>query len=145
MTVSIGRPTGEPYDWFRRACDLLAHGNSEAAANLLEHVRDVDDSATVLEVLARARYECRDYEAARDVLLVLVRKSPDSDYAHFLLGLCLWRLQDFPGARDHLSLSFVMHPGRSQCASALGQVKATLRARIAANLPLQGPISGFDE
>jgi hypothetical protein len=36
----------------------------------------------------------------------------------------------------------VMRPNRSEYAQALSQVKATLRARAEADLPLAGPIPG---
>jgi hypothetical protein len=54
----------------------------------------------------------------------------------------LWRLQEFTLARDELAMAFVMRPDRSEYGKALGQVRATLRARIDAGLPLNGPISG---
>ena len=46
----------------------------------------------------------------------------------------------FAEARDHLAMAFVMRPDQSEYGSALSQVKATLRARALAGLPLAGPI-----
>jgi hypothetical protein len=37
-------------------------------------------------------------------------------------------------------MAMVMRPDRPEYASALSQVKATLRARVKAGLPLEGPI-----
>ena len=54
--------------------------------------------------------------------------------------MSLWRLQDFPQARDHLAMASVMRPDRAEYARALTQVKATIKARRAAGLPLTGPI-----
>lgn len=135
-----GTPAGEPYDWFRRAGTLLADGNPDAAATLLERVRRTEPSPAVLEALGRALFESRRYDEAIDVLTELVDRTPDEDYAHYALGMALWRRQLFPTARDHLSMAFVMRPDRAEYATALGQVKATLRARGEAGLPLEGPI-----
>jgi len=135
-----GAPEGDPYDWFQRAQALLADGNPDAAIVLLERVRRQEPSPSVTEALGRALFEARRYVHAVDVLTELVERSPDDDYAHYALGMALWRLQRFPTARDHLSMAFVMRPDRSEYARALGQVKATLRARRQAGLPLEGPI-----
>lgn len=68
--------------------------------------------------------------------------APDDDYAHFGMGMSLWRKQEFVQARDHLSMAFVMRPDRAEYGKALSQVKATLRARVKDQLPLNGPIAG---
>lgn len=137
-----GSPDGNPYDWYQRALALLDAGNSDAAAVLLLRLRDVDPSSTsVLEALARAMFDSRRYLEAVEAFTELVERSPAEDYGHFGLGMSLWRLQRFPEARDHLAMAFVMRPERSEYGSALAQVKATLRARSLAGLPLQGPIS----
>ena len=39
-------------------------------------------------------------------------------------------------------MAFVMRPDRTEYGKALSQVKATLRARAADQLPLNGPLSG---
>lgn len=137
-----GEPAGEPFDWFRRAEQFLAEGNPDAAATLLERVRRSEPSTAVLEALGRALFESRRYDDAIEVLTELVEKVPDDDYAHYALGMALWRRQVFPAARDHLAMAFVMRPDRSEYAQALGQVKATLRARKEAGLALEGPIEG---
>lgn len=133
-------PSGDPYDWYQRALALLAEGNTDAAATLLERVRSSEPSPAVLEALGRALFESRRYDEAIEVLTELVERTPDEDYAHYALGLALWRRQSFPTARDHLSMAFVMRPDRAEYGQALSQVKATLRARSEAGLPLEGPI-----
>jgi hypothetical protein len=70
----------------------------------------------------------------------LAERSPAEDYAHYGLGMSLWRLQRFPEARNELAMAAVMRPQRSEYASALAQVRATLRARAQGGLPLEGPI-----
>ncbi len=134
-------PDGSAYDWYRRAIDLLETGNPDAAAVLLERLREVDPlSTSVLEAHARALFDSKRYEQAAEAFTELVERSPAEDYAHYGLGMSLWRLQRFPTARDHLAMAFVMRPQRSEYGTALSQVKATLRARAESGLPLEGPI-----
>lgn len=140
-----GNPSGDPYDWYQRGLALLAEGNTDAAATLLQRVRRSEPSPAVLEALGRALFESRRYDEAIEVLTELAERTPAEDYAHYALGLALWRKQAFPAARDHLAMAFVMRPDRSEYGQALGQVKATLRARSEAGLPLEGPIeAGFE-
>lgn len=136
----VGEPGGTPYDWFTRANALLDQGNPEAAIVLLQWVMAEDESGGVLEAYGRALFDARRYPEAVDVLTRLVEKYPDADYGHYALGLSLWRLQRFLGARDHLAMAFVMRPERADYGKALSQVKATLRARIEGGLPLEGPV-----
>ncbi len=137
-----GDPEGTPYEWYQRATTLLGAGNSEAAAVLLERLRAVDPTSTsVLESHARALFDSRRYEESAAAFTELVERSPAEDYGHYGLGMALWRLQRFPEARDHLAMAFVMRPDRPEYGAALGQVKATLRARATAGLPVRGPIS----
>jgi len=135
-----GNPSGDPYDWYQRGLALLAEGNTDAAATLLQRVRRSEPSPAVLEALGRALFESRRYDEAIEVLSELAERTPDEDYAHYALGLALWRKQAFPAARDHLAMAFVMRPNRSEYGQALSQVRATLRARSEAGLPLEGPI-----
>jgi Flp pilus assembly protein TadD len=131
-----------PYDWYRRAVDLLDSGDSDAAVVLFARVRDVDGTSTcVLEGQARALFDSRRYAEAAAAFAELAERSPDEDYAHYGLGMSLWRLQRFPEARHELAMAAVMRPSRADYASALSQVKATLRARALGGLPLEGPIS----
>lgn len=136
-----GDPEGGPYDWYRRAVDLLERGNADAATVLLARLREVDPRSTsVLEAHARALFDSRRFAESAEAFTELVERSPAEDYGHYGLGMCLWRLQRFPEARDHLAMAFVMRPQRSEYGDALRQVKATLRARALDGLPLEGPI-----
>ena len=142
-SISEGKtPSGGPYDWYQRASELLNSGNSNAAAILFQRVRQEDDSPAVLEGLGRALLDAKQYDAAAEVLMDLVEAAPDNDYAHFALGLALWRQQKFILARDHLAMAFVMRPDRSEYGQSLAQVKATLRVRMEEGLPLEGPVRG---
>lgn len=139
--ASDGIPSGSEYDWYKRACDLLESGDSAASVILFQRLRAVDSSPSVVEGLGRALFDAKRYEQAAKVLGDLVEVSPDNDYAHFALGLSLWRLQRFIPARDHLAMAFVMNPQRSEYGTALSQVKSTLRHRTEQGLPLEGPIA----
>lgn len=140
-----GAPSGGPYEWYQRATQMLSEGNADAAIVLLERVRRTEPSPSVLETLGRALFDARHYDQAIEVLTELVERAPDEDYAHYALGMALWRRQMFPTARDHLSMAFVMRPDKQEYAQALTQVKATLRARAEAGLAAEGPIDvGFE-
>lgn len=131
-----------PYDRYRRATDLLAAGSADAAAVLLERLRREDPTSTsVLETYARALFDSHRYSAAAEAFGDLVDRSPAEDYAHYGLGVSLWRLQRFTEARDHLAMAAVMRPESRDYRDALAQVRATLAARVTAGLPTDGPVS----
>jgi len=135
-------PAGTAYDWYHRAMALLAEGNPDAAAQLLFRVREEEPTSTsVLEALARALFDAHHYGEAAEAFGELAEARPSDDYAHYGLGMSLWRLQKFPDARDHLAMAFAMRPQDEAYGSALSQVKATIRARSLGGLPLEGPIS----
>ncbi len=140
-----GFPSGSEYDWYQRASKLLESGNSAAASILFERLREIDSNPSVLEGLGRALLDAKRYVEAESVLEELVQNAPDNDYAHFALGLTLWRQQKFVPARDHLAMAFVMKPQRSEYGSALSQVKSTLRHRTEQGMPLEGPIARQNE
>ncbi len=141
-TAEAGDPEGSPYDWYRRAIALLEGGNPDAAGVLLARLREIDPtSKSVLEAHARALFDSKRFEESAAAFAELVEASPDEDYAHYGLGLSLWRLQKFPAARDELAMAAVMRPGRADYAQALAQVRATLRAREESGLPLEGPVN----
>lgn len=123
-------PDGGPYDWWQRGTELLERGDAAAAAVLLEHtVRADASSASGWEALGRASYDARDFVRAAQAFEQLVRRSPDSHYGHFALGLSLTRLDRFEQAVEHLAMAATMRPGRSEYTDRLKQARATLRAR----------------
>lgn len=138
-----GAPSGSVYDWFRRAGDLLASGNAAASLVLIDRVLDEDPSSQAArEIRARALFDSGRYAEAAEAFAACLESAPADDYAHYGVGISLWRLQDFPRARDHLAMASVMRPEREDYARALTQVTATIRARRSAGLPLVGPIDG---
>ena len=139
VTDSVPGPAEGPYEWFVQASARLADGRATEAAELFSRVVDADPSSrSAWEGLARARFDSADHDLAAVAFAHLAELAPDDDYAHFGLGLSLWRLGRFAEARDHLGMARAMRPERADYASALGQVKATLAARRQAGLPPEG-------
>ena len=143
MSDASGLPAGDPYDWFVRSRDLHAEGSAAAAAELLAHAVEQEPQARSLrEAWARALFDARRYDDASREFLTLTEQAPDDHYAHFGAGLALWRLQRFSSAAEHLSIAVAMRPGRREYVHALGQVRATMAARAAADLPMDGALQG---
>lgn len=130
------RPEGEPYDWYRRGITLLEEGSPAAAAELLAWAVDEEPTAaSIREAFARSLFDTRRYDQAAREFEVLCDLVPDDDYAHFGYGLSLWRLRRFHEAQQQLAMAAVMRPERSEYATALRQVRATLASRADAGLP----------
>ncbi len=126
---SGGQPSGDVYDWYRRALTLLDGGSPEAAAALLTHARSEEPtSASVLEALARATFDARRYADAAAHFSEPAATSPDNDYAWFGLGLERMRLGQHAAAVEHLAMAVAMRPGRDDYRQALREARATVRA-----------------
>ncbi len=140
--ASPGAPDGDVYEWFRRATELVDSGDANAALVLIERVlEDEPESTAVLELRARALFDARHLDEALAAFLQLTEISPDDDYAHYGLGMTFWRLQLFGQAEDQMAIASVMRPEQIKYRHALQQVRATLKARAEADLPLDGPIN----
>ena len=134
-------PAGEAYDWYQRAMELLNSGNPHAALLLIDRLLAIEpNSQSVIEAYARALFDTKQFGAAALAFDLLIQLAPDNDYAHFGKGLSLWRTQMFVPARDELAMASVMRPDWVEYSRALGQVRATLAAREADGLPLNGPL-----
>ncbi|MFC3687345.1 tetratricopeptide repeat protein [Aquipuribacter hungaricus] len=111
----VRRPAGEVYDWLARGRDLLASGDTGAAATLLRHAHEEEPGSRELtETLARAEFENGRFAVACDLFASLVDLAPDSDYARFGLGASLVRLGRYKEALPHLTMATVMRPGRAE-------------------------------
>lgn len=138
---SQGAPSGSLYEWFRRAGDLLEGGDAAASLMLIDRVLEQEPSSQAArEMRARALFDSGRFGEAAAAFIECLEHAPADDYAHYGAGMSLWRLQDFPRARDHLAMASVMRPDRDAYSRALTQVKATIRARREAGLPLVGPL-----
>ena len=104
--------------------------------------RPSPESRSVLEALGRAQFDTGRYAAAADSFRQIVEASPSDDYAHFGLGLALARGGNPAAAAEHLALAAAMRPELRHYTDALRGVRATLRARSAAEPPSQPPPAG---
>ncbi|WP_283132829.1 tetratricopeptide repeat protein [Rhizohabitans arisaemae] len=125
-----GAPEGGIYEWYRRGCKFLREGSPAAAASLLARAAEAEPgSRSIREALARAQFDSRRYAEAADNFRVIVEANPAEDYAHFGLGMSLWRTGDIEGAQESLALAVAMRPDVRHYVNALRSVRATLRAR----------------
>lgn len=138
-----GRPEGQAYDWFVRGRALYEGGDPAAAAELLAHAVAAEPYArSVRETWARALFDSRRYADAAREFLLLTEAAPDDHYAHFGAGLALWRQQQLSRSIEHLTMAVAMRPGRAEYDQARRQVRATIEARSAAGLPVDGADAG---
>jgi Flp pilus assembly protein TadD len=122
------------HDWYRRGMDLLGRGSPAAAAQVLQRASMAEPgSRSVREALARAQFDAGRYAEAAGNFRLIVEASPSDDYAHFGLGLALARTGDHAAAAEYLALAAAMRPDAVHYNEALRSVRATLRARDAAN------------
>lgn len=125
-----GASSADTYDLYQRGLHLLGRGSAAAAALLLERAAAAEpQSRSVLEALARAQFDARQYAAAAGSFRRIVEASPSDDYAQFGLGLALARTGDPGAAAEHLALAAAMRPDLRHYTDALRGVRATLRAR----------------
>ncbi len=119
----MNEPAQSAYEAFQQGMQLLAEGHPHAAALPLERARSLEpEKGSVREALARAYYNSRRFEAARDEFAETVAINPTNDYAHFGLGLCWMRLGDRVAARGHLKLAVAMNPEIDHYQQALASV-----------------------
>jgi Flp pilus assembly protein TadD len=120
----------DAYSLYQRGRQLLERGSAAAAAHLLERAAAAEpQSRSVLEALARAQFDARQYAAAAGNFRRIVEASPADDYAQFGLGLALARTGDPRAAAEHLALASAMRPDVRHYTDALRSVRATLSAR----------------
>jgi tetratricopeptide (TPR) repeat protein len=123
-------PTGDVYEWYVRGQALLAGGSAAAAAALLGRAHRAEPgSASIQESLARALFDAHRYGEAEVHFRAAAERHPSDDYAHFGLGLALYRQGAVEAAVEPLALAAAMRPGHKHYADALAQARATQRAR----------------
>ncbi|GIH29603.1 hypothetical protein Aph01nite_79130 [Acrocarpospora phusangensis] len=131
-TADSGSPAGDVYDWYQRGVKLLADGSPAAAASLLARAAEAEpESRSIREALARAQFNSKRYAEAADSFRWIVNANPAEDYAHYGLGMALWRTGDIEGAQEPLAVAAAMRPDLRHYVSALTQIRATLHARQA--------------
>jgi predicted Zn-dependent protease len=84
--IDRAQPDGV-YELYRRGCELLGHGDYQAAIVPLTRAREREPGkASIREALARALFHAQRYEAAAREFGVLAAERPTDDYALFCLG-----------------------------------------------------------
>src|ERR1700689_4248995 len=101
------------YELYRRGCDLLGHGDYQAAIVPLTRARELaPDKASIREALGRALFHAQRYEQAVLEFRALTERSPTNDYAQFCLGRSLQLLGRHAEARGPLALAACLQPSR---------------------------------
>ena len=101
------------YELYRRGCDLLGHGDYQAAIVPLTRARELEpDKASIREALGRALFHSQRYHEAAEEFRAVAVASPTNDYALFCLGRSLQLLGRHAEARKPLVLAACLQPGR---------------------------------
>ena len=102
------------YDLYRRGCELLAHGDHEAAIVPLSKARDLEpDKASVREALGRALFHAQRYDGAAAEFEAVATRTPTNDYALFCLGRSMQQLGRHREACQPLALAASLRPERA--------------------------------
>jgi tetratricopeptide (TPR) repeat protein len=101
------------YELYRRGCDLLGHGDYQAAIVPLSRARELEpDKASIREALGRALFHAQRYERAAVEFGALAAQSPTNDYALFCLGRAMQQLGLHREACQPLALACSLRPER---------------------------------
>jgi TolA-binding protein len=102
------------YDLYRRGCDLLEHGDYQAAIVSLSKARDLEpDKASIREALGRALFHAQRYESAAAEFEAIASRTPTNDYALFCLGRSMQLLGRHHEACNPLALACSLRPERA--------------------------------
>lgn len=102
------------YDLYTRGCDLLGHGDYQAAIVPLTKARDLEPSKTsIRETLGRALFHAQRYEGAAEEFEAVATQSPTNDYALFCLGRAMQQLGRHREACKPLALACSLRPERA--------------------------------
>jgi tetratricopeptide (TPR) repeat protein len=102
------------YDLYQRGCELLNHGDHEAATVPLQKARDLEpEKASIRETLGRALFYSRRYAAAAAEFEAVAQSAPTNDYALFCLGRSMQLLGRHREACQPLALASSLRPERA--------------------------------
>ncbi len=102
------------YDLYQRGCELLGHGDHQAAIVPLTRARDLEpDKASIREALGRALFHAQRYEGAAQEFGEVASRSPTNDYALFCLGRSMQLLGRHREACHPLALACSLRPERA--------------------------------
>jgi tetratricopeptide (TPR) repeat protein len=101
------------YDLYQRGCELLGHGDYQAAIVPLTKARDLEpEKASIRETLGRALFHARRYEGAAAEFDAVAAKTPPNAYALFCLGRSMQLLGRHHEACQPLALACSLRPER---------------------------------
>ena len=102
------------YDLYQRGCDLLQHGDHQAAIVPRTRARDMEpDKASIREALGRALFHAQRYEGAAAEFDAIASRTPTNDYALFCLGRSMQLLGRHREACNPLALACSLRPERA--------------------------------
>jgi tetratricopeptide (TPR) repeat protein len=102
------------YDLYRRGCELLDHGDHQAAIIPLSRARDLEpDKSSIREALGRALFHAQHYEGAAAEFGAIAERTPTNDYALFCLGRAMQLLGRHREACQPLALACSLQPERA--------------------------------
>lgn len=102
------------YDLYQRGCELLDHGDHQAAIVPLSKARDREpDKASIREALGRALFHAQRYECAAAEFGAVASMTPTNDYAQFCLGRSMQQLGRHREACKPLALACSLAPERA--------------------------------
>lgn len=102
------------YDLYMRGCDLLAHGDYQAAIVPLSRARDLaPEKTSIREALGRALFHARRYEHAAREFEAVASAAPTNDYALFCLGRAMQLMGRHREACKPLALACSLQPERA--------------------------------
>jgi len=101
------------YELYRRGCDLLEHGDYQAAIVPLTRARELEPTKTsIREALGRALFHAQRYERAAAEFQMVATIAPTNDYALFCLGRSMQLLGRHREACRPLAVACSLRPGR---------------------------------
>ena len=101
------------YDLYKRGCELLEHGDYQAAIVPLSKARDREpEKASIRETLGRALFHAQHYEGAAVEFEAVAQNTPTNDYALFCLGRSMQLLGRHREACQPLALACSLRPER---------------------------------
>ena len=101
------------YELYRRGCELLEHGDHQAAIIPLSKARDLEpDKASIREALGRALFHAQHYAGAAEEFQAVATSAPTNDYALFCLCRSMQQLGRHREACQPLALACSLRPER---------------------------------
>lgn len=101
------------YELYKRGCELLEHGDHQAAIVPLSRARELEPGKdSIREALGRALFHARRYKGAAAEFQALASKTPTNDYAQFCLGRSMQILGRHREACQPLALACSLRPER---------------------------------